>query len=333
MTLKLWPTIIVLALGSMVLPNSFAAERAFDTVIYQSEGLTLRPAHSSRLQIWCSGGNYNRYNVAVFYDTPHEQRLKRLGESYEAFVQDIVVPTIKKTCESFENFGGGSGIVSDVKLVMRRSNYDPKLSLHDISRSEMWDIFDFRIGKEGVFATSYKPVAAKKRVKKAPVDVTVPTVPLPKPFFESEQLAIYPVASYWCQTSTNKLHKNVDLDIVYDVTHAERKTVLFYGKESAANYERFFNKIIIPIITQHCPSYTGLAANANLRLNTRTDWLKRKRIENNWDRLEFQYYRGTESPRVCRRLNSLRGFSNEDIKEIFPGSPGTGGPYGFRAST
>ena len=36
-----------------------------------------------------------------------------------------------------------------------------------------------------------------------------------------------------------------------------------------------------------------------------------------------------ESPRICRRLNSLRGFSNEDKQKIFPGSPGTGGPHGF----
>ena len=41
---------------------------------------------------------------------------------------------------------------------------------------------------------------------------------------------------------------------------------------------------------------------------------------------------GTESPRDCRRLNSLRGFSNEDKQKICPGSTGTSGSYGFRTS-
>ena len=36
-----------------------------------------------------------------------------------------------------------------------------------------------------------------------------------------------------------------------------------------------------------------------------------------------------ESLRVCRRLNSLSGFSNEDKQTIFPGSPGTGGSQGM----
>jgi len=41
--------------------------------------------------------------------------------------------------------------------------------------------------------------------------------------------------------------------------------------------------------------------------------------------LRARYY-DPESPRVCRRLHNLRGWSDEQKNEIFPGSPGTGGP-------
>jgi hypothetical protein len=36
-----------------------------------------------------------------------------------------------------------------------------------------------------------------------------------------------------------------------------------------------------------------------------------------------------ESPRVCRRLQFLRGWSHENNQQIFPGSPGTGGAAGI----
>jgi len=38
-----------------------------------------------------------------------------------------------------------------------------------------------------------------------------------------------------------------------------------------------------------------------------------------------------EPPRVYRRLHFLRGWSNEQSKQIFPGSTGTSGAHGFRA--
>ena len=37
--------------------------------------------------------------------------------------------------------------------------------------------------------------------------------------------------------------------------------------------------------------------------------------------------RGNESPPVCRRLHILSGWSYEQIKKVFPGVPGTGGPH------
>ena len=36
-----------------------------------------------------------------------------------------------------------------------------------------------------------------------------------------------------------------------------------------------------------------------------------------------------ESPRVCRRLHFLRGLEYEQVSQIFPGSPGTGGAVSF----
>ena len=39
----------------------------------------------------------------------------------------------------------------------------------------------------------------------------------------------------------------------------------------------------------------------------------------------------TESPRLYRRLQFLRGWSYEQINEILPGDTGTGGADGIRA--
>ena len=36
-----------------------------------------------------------------------------------------------------------------------------------------------------------------------------------------------------------------------------------------------------------------------------------------------------ESPRVCRRLHILRGWSNEDTKKIFPDRAGASSPAGL----
>ena len=108
---------------------------------------------------------------------------------------------------------------------------------------------------------------------------------LDTPFYEDDVFAVYPSKSYWCEEDS-KYSDNVELDVVYNVNHAQRDKKLFYG-HSNSHYSRFFNRIISPIIAKHCPSYRGWKATAKLHFNTREDWLSHNRRD--WDRLRFEY--------------------------------------------
>jgi len=74
---------------------------------------------------------------------------------------------------------------------------------------------------------------------------------------------------------------------------------------------------------------SGIKRRQMLPINTITN----TQVDAFCNALKARFNDQDESPRVCRRLNFLRGLGNEDKQKIFPGSPGTGGSYGFRAST
>jgi FKBP-type peptidyl-prolyl cis-trans isomerase len=118
------------------------------------------------------------------------------------------------------------------------------------------------------------------RVANAQTDKTIP-------LYEQDNYAIYPASAYWCSTSNTKVSDNIALDIVYDVAHDQRDALLF-GGSAHSNYNRFFNKVISPIIAEHCPHYSGFSPTADLRFNNRDDWEKHN--GRYWDRLKFSYF-------------------------------------------
>ena len=107
------------------------------------------------------------------------------------------------------------------------------------------------------------------------------------PFYEDDVFAIYPSSSYWCSPDF-KYGDNVELDVVYNVSHEQRDKKLFRGS-SYSDYSRFFNRKIVPIIAKRCPSFRGWRAYAKLHFNTKEDWSNNNRRD--WDRMRFQYSR------------------------------------------
>jgi len=106
------------------------------------------------------------------------------------------------------------------------------------------------------------------------------------PLYEQDEYTIYPSSPYWCSTRGTKYSDNIELEILYDVGNDERDALLF-GGSAQSDYNRFFNKIISPIIAKHCPQYSGFSPKANLRFNNREDW--KKNNGRYWDRLRFSY--------------------------------------------
>ena len=106
------------------------------------------------------------------------------------------------------------------------------------------------------------------------------------PLYEQDKYAIYPSSPYWCSTSNTKYSDNIELNILYDVENDKRDTLIFGGNTNQ-DYTRFFNKVISPIIANHCPHYSGFSPSANLRFNNKEDW--KKHNGRYWDRLTFSY--------------------------------------------
>lgn len=224
----------LLVMGSILLTQTaVAVERASDTVIYQSAGLTIRPAASSALKYWCEyvkGRQIRPVTVNVVYDVGHDQREQRIGSDVEKFAGDIVYPAIAKAC---------AGPVPMVRLIMKSATEFP---------DRMWDVFELKRSDDGkrIELTNYNPNEARQHWSQARLDAMKPGKTMPdrsgSPLFADDVISIYPRDESWCTSG---------IDVVYDVPHADRDAWL------AQRYGDFGAQVVQPLLQEHCSVLRG----------------------------------------------------------------------------
>ena len=275
-----------------------AVERASDTVIYQSAGLTIRPAASSALKYWCEyvkSGRVKPVTVNVVYDVAHDQREQRIGSSVEKFAGDIVYPAIATAC---------AGPVPMVRLIMKSETEFP---------DRMWDVFELKRTNDGerIELTNYNPNEARQHWSAAKLESMKPGKTMPDrsgaPLFADDAISIYPRDESWCTSG---------IEVVYDVPHAERDAWL------AQNYGDFAAKVVQPLLQEKCRVLSGKV------------YFYRKGEADHWDSIRYEMpgpmdVRWGETP-TLRATNHSLGRQAQALvekQESRAWSEGCSGPF------
>ncbi len=137
-----------------------------DLMIYKSKGLRIyRGKYIPKIDEWCLTqlipfkGKLIRQNITVldvFYDTLHENRLKRMGGSYVAFVEDIVLPAMREVCGPNIDFTNRY-IKITTHMIIPDKSYPDVVEDYLVFR---WDLLTFKVEKSGVVYTSYEPLSS-----------------------------------------------------------------------------------------------------------------------------------------------------------------------------
>jgi len=224
--------------------NVLASDKkvAWHTLLYQSEGITVRPPSNSgaSLDRWCLGDINKQVRVEVLYDVADDQRHQRMGSNYEAFVYNTIVPAIKKIC----------GLrVYAIEMEMKRMDFSQNLSLDYIrkNRYPIWDRMYFKITKTRAIKTAYHPEGAIGKWTQDKIDELKPKKVVLKRLeeilFKDGPVEIYPANANWCSGSPLK---SPYVDVVYDMPDEKR------AKWLKKQYPDFLGSVILPLIEKNC---------------------------------------------------------------------------------
>lgn len=130
---------------------------AKDTLIYQDEGLWIFRSELGSQVDWC---NRSAPQVAVFYDVPHERRLERLGQNYDSFVENVVVPTFRELCGAGPRTGHLSVTMHNwndaAEIISSTSRFDSAPNSWRRAQSYYWDAMTYTVNEASVTAVDYK---------------------------------------------------------------------------------------------------------------------------------------------------------------------------------
>ncbi len=136
--------------------NASSSAYGKNSLIFQKEGIMLHRPYFLSQEQWCNTDPKNAYHeVTVFYDAPHPQRLEVLGESYNDFVNDVVIPAIVNDCGGAVSSDNINIILSMYK--MTSNNSEPLVEPSNL----LWDIMFFISRPSGVTYTKYDPREAR----------------------------------------------------------------------------------------------------------------------------------------------------------------------------
>lgn len=144
-----------------VVPSA-AFEKHFNknTIVFQKKGLSIYRSPYTSKKEFCNADPKTIYHqLDAFYDSPHLQRLKRMGSSYNVFIKDTVIPAIVKTCGSRVNAKNMNVVISMHKIDQVNTQQD---TMYFISR------------EKGITYTNYVPHDAKKNLTQGQIEALAP---------------------------------------------------------------------------------------------------------------------------------------------------------------
>ena len=142
---QIWP-VTAAAKSDVVKSKPTSRPMAIDTILYQSEKLTITPVWRKTMAEWCASENEKvGHTVVTTYTSEHDERRNLFNTDYEKFIETKIHPAIKKLCGRKTNF---------IVMFMRKKG-----------ESKNWDQLAFRLKNGSVYKSIRTSGAAPKKYK------------------------------------------------------------------------------------------------------------------------------------------------------------------------
>lgn len=251
--------LLSLAVGPI---EGFADTAGSGVLLHQGDKLWVLRQPWSELNDWCEWGGGSRaqkvYDVYVYYDSPHEQRLAHMGSTYTSLVRNTIVPAIHRAC-------GSDRAITDLSVSMYRkaSSLGPNGLVNDLSGSKtpVWDVLSFSVDGKNVVPKNHQPKEALYHMTPEQVSALDPRAELEqKPADVKTQFTDYSLYTGPGFTITSAYDRagSAWCEHVYVtglIEHAGPVETL--DSSFDPDYESFLEKEIVPAIQSVCPTFPG----------------------------------------------------------------------------